>query len=74
MKEISSLKESKTTGERKGRAMPEVGAIHYQEFSQGKGVMKEVDKPGEETRSVNTNYVVYEIKRSDGSVLFLPII
>ena len=54
--------------------MPEVGAIHYQEFSQGKGTKKEVDKPEEETRSVNTNYVVYEIKRSDGSVLYLPIL
>ena len=30
----------KTTGERNGRALPEVGAIHYQEFSQGKGVKK----------------------------------
>ena len=71
---MSSLKKTKTTGERKERARPEVGAIHYQEFSQGKGVMKEVDRPGEETRSVNTNYVVYEIKRSDGSIFYLPII
>ena len=30
-KEMSLHK--KTTGERKGRALPEVGAIHYQEFN-----------------------------------------
>ena len=43
----------KTAGERKGRALPEVEAIHYQEFSQG--MKKEGDKPEEVTRSVNAN-------------------
>ena len=71
---MSSLKETKNTDERKGKARPGLGAINYQEFTQGKGMKKEVQKPEEETRSVNANYVVYEIKRSDGSVFFLPII
>ena len=73
---MSSLKGTKNKDERKGKARPGLGAINYQEFTQGKGMKKEVQlqKPEEETRSVNTNYVIYEIKRSDGSVFYLPII
>ena len=65
---------------RTGKAVPEAGAVHYQQFKQGKGpkedTKKETKKPEKEeiARPVNSQYLVYEIKRSDGSVIYVPVL
>ena len=61
---------------RKAKALLEAGAVNYQQFKKGKGTKKEPRKPEKEEKSrpINSNYLVYEINRSDGSVIYVPII
>ena len=66
----------KTDNVKQGRAVETAGAVNYQMFQQGKGTKKEPEKPKKEvvSRPLDSNYLVYEIERSDGSVIFVPII
>merc|ERR1711956_66090 len=66
----------KTEDLKQGRAVETDGAVNYQIFQKGKGTKKEPEKPKKEvvSRLVDSNYLVYEIKRSDGSLIFVPII
>ena len=61
---------------RKGRFSPDIGAPYYQEFLKGKGSKKTTKKSEEEkmARSANSNYLAYQVKTSDGSHIYLPII
>ena len=65
----------KTEIVKQGRAFDTAGAVNYQIFQQGKGTKKEPEKPEKEgvPRPVDSNYLVYEIERSDGSRIFVPI-
>ena len=66
----------KTEDVKQERAVETAGAVNYQMFQQGKGTKKEPEKPKKEvvSRPLDSNYLVYEIERSDGSVIFVPII
>ena len=66
----------KTEDVKQGRAVETDGAVNYQIFQKGKGTKKEPEKPKKAvvSRLVDSNYLVYEIKRSDGSLIFVPII
>ena len=66
----------KREGGREAKALPEAGAVNYQQFKKGKGTKKEPKKPEKEdnSRPINSKYLVYEINRSDGSVTYVQII
>ena len=66
----------KTEDVKQGRAVETAGAVNYQMFQQGKGTKKEPEKPKKEvvSRPLDSNYLVYEIERSDGSLIFVKII
>ena len=64
---------------RAGRAFPSLAgaAINYQEFAQdkqGNEVKKPEKKEEIKTRPVKSHFVIYEKIKSDGSVIYVPII
>ena len=76
VKEKSKKKASKKVksgagGELRGEAGQ--GAVFYQEFI-NKDKIEEVTEKPKERKVTGSHFLVYEIRRSDGSLLFLPII
>merc|ERR1711983_274180 len=55
------------------RAAQEATAVHYQQFLKERGGGKKKERP-EVARSDNSNYVSFKVRKSDGSVISLPII
>ena len=52
---------------------PVQGAVFYQEFINKDKAEEGTEQP-KERKVVGSHFLVYEIRRSDGSLLFLPIV
>merc|ERR1711979_6726 len=59
--------------DRMRRSAQEATAVHYQQFLKESGGGKKKERP-EVARSDNSNYVSFKVRKSDGSVISLPII